>query len=73
MLRCQLNKGQKKKSKLLNILPDSTCVNINQGSDGETSAPYLDVLQRILCVGYLFHVSALDSFDTNSCQVDLAV
>lgn len=72
MLSCQLQKGQRT-DKPLDILPDSTCVNINQGSHGETSAPYLDVLQRILCVGYLFHVSALDSFDTNSCHVDLAV
>lgn len=57
----------------LSILPDHTCVNINQNSHGETSAPYLDVLRHILCVGYLFYVSVLDSFDTDSCQVDLAV
>lgn len=50
-----------------------TCVNTNQGSDSETSSPYLDALHRILRVGYLFHVSALDSFDTNPLQVDLAI
>lgn len=63
----------KQMGETLRILPDSTHVNINQGSRGETCAPYLDVLHHILCVGYLFHVSALDSFDTDSCQVDLAV
>lgn len=55
------------------ILKYCTCVNINQCAGGETTASYRYALHRILCVGYLFHVSALDSFDTDSCQVDLAV
>lgn len=50
-----------------------TCVHRNQESHGETCAPYLGVLHRILCVGYLFYVSVLDSFDTDPCQVDLAL
>lgn len=47
-----------------------TGVSINQGCDSET---YLHVLHCMLCVGYLFHVSTSDSFDTNSFQVDLVI
>lgn len=46
----------------LSISPDWKLVNINQGSHHETSAPYLNVLYPILCVGCLFHVSMFDSF-----------
>lgn len=30
-------------------------------------------LAAVFCVGCLFHVSLLDSFDTNSLQVDLII
>lgn len=66
-LCCTTKKGETEKPLCI------TCVNTNQGSDSETSSPYLDALHRILRVGYLFHVSALDSFDTNPLQVDLAI
>lgn len=48
------------------------CVNTNHNSHRVTCGPYFDGLRCIPCVGYLFYVPLLDSFDTNSCQVDLA-
>lgn len=59
--------------KPLCLQPPGKCVHRSQESHGETCAPYLGVLRRILCMGYLFYVSVLDSFDTDPCQVDLAL
>lgn len=50
-----------------------TGASVNQGCDSEASPAYLRVLHCVLCVGYLFHVSASDSFHVNSFQVDLVI
>lgn len=70
MFYCQNQKGPNKSPSRCDYM--CTCANIKQGLNSETPGPYLDVLYHIHCVGYLFHVSVLDSFDTDSCQVDLA-